>query len=264
MVPEPEFWRLRLSWQDTTWSRFKKLTATAAAREPCTQLNHCHDPSPGLRSKLLDSVAMSVPCIATRHGEGVESLIGEYARRKRARFGHAQAIIRRLGIGVMLPWSHSETGEKSLHPLQKLPRLAQQVLYPLSLGDLRPGEQPVLARVPVAPWRAGSRRTAMHAAAFFAVHGVCAALATRTEFGAATRVVHLHSQSAAHRAALDGLFHDHVPLPLGAHRASAAAGAGFLSDTITFACCVTLPTMALPPSATDTFCTVMAGSPRPR
>ena len=39
------------------------------------------------------------------------------------------------------------------------------------------------------------------------------------------------------------------------------ADAGFLSDTITLACCVTLPTMALPPSPTDTFCTVMAGSP---
>ena len=43
-----------------------------------------------------------------------------------------------------------------------------------------------------------------------------------------------------------------------------AACAGLLSDTITLRCCVTLPTMALPPSATDTFCTVMAGSPRLR
>jgi hypothetical protein len=43
-------------------------------------------------------------------------------------------------------------------------------------------------------------------------------------------------------------------------RASVTAGALLLSETITLACCVTLPTMALPPSPTDTFCTVMAGS----
>jgi hypothetical protein len=34
-----------------------------------------------------------------------------------------------------------------------------------------------------------------------------------------------------------------------------------LSETITFACCATLPTIALPPSPTDTFCTVMAAPP---
>lgn len=33
------------------------------------------------------------------------------------------------------------------------------------------------------------------------------------------------------------------------------------SETIMLACCVTLPTMALPPSCTDTFCTVTAGAP---
>ena len=40
-----------------------------------------------------------------------------------------------------------------------------------------------------------------------------------------------------------------------------ATDGGRLSETTTRACCVTLPTMALPPSPTDTFCTVMAGSP---
>ena len=35
------------------------------------------------------------------------------------------------------------------------------------------------------------------------------------------------------------------------------AGAGPLSETSTRAGCVTLPTMALPPSRTDTFCTYL-------
>src|SRR5882724_1425371 len=48
------------------------------------------------------------------------------------------------------------------------------------------------------------------------------------------------------------------PTAFGAFR---DADAWFLSETITLACCVTLPTIALPPSPTDTFCTVMAGAP---
>src|SRR6476660_1563267 len=54
--------------------------------------------------------------------------------------------------------------EKSFHRLQKLPRFAQQGLNLPSLGERFSGEQAVLAGVPVSPWRAGSRRTAMHAA----------------------------------------------------------------------------------------------------
>jgi len=42
----------------------------------------------------------------------------------------------------------------SLHLLQQLPRFPQQRLNPLSLGDRIPGEQAVLARVPVCPSRA--------------------------------------------------------------------------------------------------------------
>src|SRR6478752_7728170 len=47
---------------------------------------------------------------------------------------------------------------KSFHRVQKLPRFAQQRLNLPSLGDRSSGEQAVLARVPVSPWRAGSRR----------------------------------------------------------------------------------------------------------
>lgn len=92
--------------------------------------------------------------------------------------------------------------EKSSHPLQKLPHFAQQILNPPSLRDRLPGEQPVLARIAVALGCAGSRSTAMHAAAFFAAHGMRVARAAGSGLGAATRVIHLHSQSAAHRAAL--------------------------------------------------------------
>jgi hypothetical protein len=49
---------------------------------------------------------------------------------------------------------------RSIHRVQELPRFAQQGLNPLSLGDRVPGEQAVLARVAVAPWRAGPRRAA--------------------------------------------------------------------------------------------------------
>jgi len=50
----------------------------------------------------------------------------------------------------------------SFHRLQKLPRFTQQGLNLLSFGYRFPGEQAVLARVLVCPWRAGSRRTAVH------------------------------------------------------------------------------------------------------
>jgi hypothetical protein len=49
--------------------------------------------------------------------------------------------------------------------LQKLPRFAQQGLNLPSFGYRFPGEQAVLTGVLVCPWRAGSRRTAVHAAA---------------------------------------------------------------------------------------------------
>ena len=46
----------------------------------------------------------------------------------------------------------------SLHPFQQLPRFTQQRLNLPSLGDRIPGEQAVLVRVLVCPWRAGSGR----------------------------------------------------------------------------------------------------------
>src|SRR5882724_1085933 len=129
---------------------------------------------------------------------------------------------------------------RSFHRLQKLPCFAQQGLNLPSFGDRFPGEQAVLAGILVCPWRAGSRRTAVHEAAFFAAHRRRAAQAAGTDFCAAT-------WAGQHRAGIAGVI--------------AHGCAGPLSETITLACCVTLPTMALPPSWIDTFCTVMAGSP---
>ena len=60
---------------------------------------------------------------------------------------------------------------QSFHLLQQLPRFTQQRLNLPSLGDRIPGEQAVLARVLVCPWRAGSRCAAVHAASLPAAHG---------------------------------------------------------------------------------------------
>src|SRR4029079_12831537 len=144
----------------------------------------------------------------------------------------------------------------SLHLLQQLPRFTQQRLNLPSLGDRTPGEAAVLARVLICPRRAGPLCAAMHAAALSAVHRRRAARAIGTGFGATTRArqqragisdVIAHAcacrlASAASRRRLE-------PEAFGAFR---AADAAFLSETITRACCVTLPTMALPPSPTDT------------
>ena len=154
---------------------------------------------------------------------------------------------------------------RSLHLLQQLPGFPQQRLNPPSLGDRIRGEQAVLARVPVCLWRAGSRCAAMHAAALFALHRRRAARAAGTGPGAAT-------WARQHRAGIsDAVAHawasrldqaeSRLRLARAPFGASCAAEPAFWSDTITRACCVTLPTMALPPSPTDTFCTVMAGSP---
>src|SRR6185437_15155266 len=78
-----------------------------------------------------------------------------------------------------------ETG--SFHRLQKLPRFDQQGLNLLALGDRLPGEPTVLARVAVAPWRAGPRRATVHAATLFAAHRRRAAGAAGMDFGAAAR-----------------------------------------------------------------------------
>lgn len=153
----------------------------------------------------------------------------------------------------------------SLHTLQHLPRLTQQYQNLPSLRDRIPAEQSVLVRVPVRPRRAGSLGTAVHAAARLAVHGMRPARAAAAGLGATTR-------ARQHRAGiLDVIAHacasglaSAAPCrrlaPAGP--SARAADAGFWSDTTTFACCVTLPTMALPPPSTFTFCTVTSPTGR--
>ena len=144
---------------------------------------------------------------------------------------------------------------RSLHRLQKLPRFAQQSLNLPSFGDRVPGEQAVLAGVLVCPWRAGSRRTAVHAAALFAAHRRRAAQAAGTDFCAAPRArphragsAGVTSHAQASRLASTGSCSRSERSGVGTFRAAVTAVAPFLSETITLACCVTLPTMALPPS----------------
>src|SRR6266702_6850602 len=156
---------------------------------------------------------------------------------------------------------------KSLHRPQQPPCLTQQGLDLLSLGDRIPGEQAVLARVAVAPWRSGARRTAVHAAALFAAHRRRAARAAGTDFCAAAGAgqhrgyqADVIAHACASRLACTGAGSRSERSDIGPRRAAVAAAAGRLSETITRACWVTLPTMALPPYPTDTFCTVMAGS----
>ena len=98
---------------------------------------------------------------------------------------------------------HSSLGNAttSSHRLEQLPRFAQQGPNPPSLGGRVLGEQAVLARVLVSPWRAASWRAAVHAAALFAAHrrraaraagsGFCAAPPTRQHrFGIAGVIAH--------------------------------------------------------------------------
>ena len=89
---------------------------------------------------------------------------------------------------------------RSFHRLQKLPRFAQQGLNLPSFGDRFPGEQAVLAGVLVCPWRAGSRRTAVHAAALFAAHRRRAARSAGADFCPATR-------ARQHRSGIAGRDH---------------------------------------------------------
>src|SRR3981081_3015003 len=138
--------------------------------------------------------------------------------------------------------------KQSLHLLQQLPRVTQQGLNLLSLGDRVPGVQAVLARVLVSPWRAGSRRTAVHAAALFAAHRRRAARSAGTDFCDATR-------ARQHRAGIAGVIAharaSRFASPascccspgsgIGTIRESLTRALGPFSETITLACCVTLP-----------------------
>ena len=157
---------------------------------------------------------------------------------------------------------------RSFHRLQKLPCFAQQRLNAPSPGDRVLSEQAVPARVLVCPWRAGSRRTAVHAAALSAAHRRRAARSAEADFCAATRARQHRTGiagSIAHACASRFVSRHRAAVRLdqasGPSRHPSPRALGYLSETITLACCVTLPTMALPPSPTDTFCTVMAGSP---
>jgi hypothetical protein len=59
---------------------------------------------------------------------------------------------------------------QSPHFIQQLSRLTQQRLNLPSLGDRIPGEQAMLACVPVRFWRPAPLCTAMHTAALPSVH----------------------------------------------------------------------------------------------
>ncbi len=147
-----------------------------------------------------------------------------------------------------------------LQSFQQTPRLTQQIPNPPSLGNRIPGEHTVLACVLVCLWRAGLRIAAMHAAALPAAHRRRTARAAGAGFGAAP-------SARLHRVGIS----DVLAHACASRLASAASclrlarlafrlAPGPLSFTTTLACCVTFPTIALPPSATETFCTVMAGS----
>jgi probable addiction module antidote protein len=242
------------------------------------------DENPGVLLKALGDVAKArgMTEVAKASGLGRESLYKTLAPGAKPRFRndchhHAGAECRVFSRKQVASASEegsqvesSVGGERgcdnqSLHLFQQLPRFPQQHLNLPSLGECTPGEQAVLARVPVCCWRAGSRCATVHAAARFAAHRRRAARAAAAGFGATT-------WACQHRAGIAGVIahacayrsasaESRLRRERPAFGAFRAADAGFLSDTITFACCVTLPTMALPPSPTDTFCTVMAGSP---
>src|SRR6266852_4730292 len=152
---------------------------------------------------------------------------------------------------------HSSLGNAttSSHRLEQLPRFAQQGPNPPSLGGRVLGEQAVLARVLVSPWRAASWRAAVHAAALFAAHRRRAARAAGTDFCPATRarqhrtgIAGVIAHACVCRLASAGSCSRLESSGIGTIRAAVTAGAGPLSETSTLACCVTLPTMALPPS----------------
>ncbi len=130
--------------------------------------------------------------------------------------------------------------KQSLHLLQQLPRFTQQGLNPLSLGDRVAGEQAVLARVLVSPWRAASRRAAVHAAALFAAHRRRAARAAGTDFCPATRarqhrtgIAGVIAHACVCRLASAGSCSCAPQSGIDTIRASVTAGAGLLSEKIT-------------------------------
>jgi len=100
------------------------------------------------------------------------------------------------------------------------------VSAPFHSSLMKPAAEKLKGKLAATPFAAQRRRLAR-----FAIAG----------FGAATR-------ARLHRRDVAGVI------------AHASASAEPLSETIRLACCVTLPTMARPPSLTETFCTVTAGS----
>src|SRR6266850_1473815 len=75
----------------------------------------------------------------------------------------------------------------SFQRLQQLPRVSQQGLNLLALGDRVPGEEAMLARVLVPPRRARFRRSAVHEAAPFAAYRRRAARSAGADFCPAPR-----------------------------------------------------------------------------
>src|SRR2546430_14018592 len=79
-----------------------------------------------------------------------------------------------------------ERGTFALFQLpQELPRFIKHHRDLPSLGAGIPGEQPMLARIPVSPRRAGSRRTAVHTASRLVVRGRRTTAAAAAGAGAA-------------------------------------------------------------------------------
>src|SRR5882757_4274425 len=172
-----------------------------------------------------------------------------------------------LAFAPKYPWVRRRQN-RSLQLLQQLPRFTQQGPNLPSLGDCVLCEQAVLARVLVSLGRAGFQRAAVHAAASLAAHHRRAARSAGSDPGAATRarqhragIAGVVAHACARRLASTGSGSRGPRSGIDTIRESVTAGVGLLSETSTRACCVTLPTMALPPSPTDTFCTVKAGSP---
>ena len=158
---------------------------------------------------------------------------------------------RRDDAGWLADGGERSCETRSLHLFQHPPRFTHQRLNLPSLGNRIPAEPAMLSRALICLWRAGSRCTTVHAAALPAVYRRRAARAAGTGFGATTSarqhragIADVITQACASRlASAESRFRLELE-PVGAFR---AADAGFLSDTITLACCVTLPTMALPP-----------------
>nr|GAJ33723.1 hypothetical protein BDOA9_0129210 [Bradyrhizobium sp. DOA9] len=144
----------------------------------------------------------------------------------------------------------------SLQLAQEPPSVLQQGLHLVSLGATIPCEHSMSTCVPVPLGGARSPRAAMHAAAALAVH-------RRRAAGGAVACPRPAARARHHRSGVADMTAAHALAPrlASAHSRSPAAPDAMSGSTpIRCACCVTLPTIARPPSCTDKFCTVIARS----